>query len=302
MNTAEAELIITIGSVLSYIGTLFVVGTYYYVESLQKIPAFKIIFQIAVADFYYVSVGLFNMLYASKAGGTECEVIGFIAEHAALAASTWAYYFAYIMHGVFTQKIKNIKELREKFTRDAILLWLFPLVFAVIPLFFTGGYGYSYLYCWISETLSIEIYYTLVITVLYLPMGIQIVLLLVYYCKIYSAFKNSAENNEQKALIMELMFYPIGVVLNYLLSGIDRFINVGFGLNWLWFSYFHIFVKQSQGFLNALIYGYSSKVRAMIRNRKVRKDSDGTNNQTSLNQSFEMISTASKQRGSLVRV
>lgn len=300
MNTAESELIISIGSGLSYIGTIFVLGTYYYVEALQKIPAFRIIYQIAIADFYYVTVGLVNMLYASKTGGDECEAIGFIAEHAALAASTWAFYFSYTMYGVFTQKVRNVREMREKFFRDAVSVWLFPLIFAVIPLFFKGGYGYSFLYCWISETLPIEIYYTLVITVLYLPMGVQMVLMLVYYCKIYSAFKNSSDNSETKKLIIELMFYPIGVLLNYIISGMDRFINVGFGLNWLWFSYFHFFVKQSQGFINALVYGYSSKVREMIRNQRNKQVTD-TSSLISLSSSFEMMGTSGTKRGSYTK-
>jgi hypothetical protein len=276
MNTGESELIITVGSVLSYIGTLFVCGTY-----------------------YYVTVGIINMLYASKVGGYECEAIGFIAEHAALSASTWAFYFAYTMYGVFTHKVKNIREMRDKFVRDALLIWLFPLIFAIIPLFVSGGYGYSFLYCWISDIFPTDIYYALVVTVLYVPMGVQMVLMMIYYCKIYSAFKNTAgENNDTKALIVELMFYPVGVLLNYVISAMDRFINVGFGLNWLWFSYFHFFVKQSQGFINALVYGYSSKVRELIRNQK--KGAEGI--RVKLNSSFEMMNSSPAKRGSLPKV
>jgi hypothetical protein len=163
------------------------------------------------------------------------------------------------MYGFYVQRYSNKKELRRSFLKYTILSWLSPLIFAAVPLFL-NAYGPSNLYCWIQGQQLL-----LIIFLLYAPMGILLIMLVYFYCQIIRGLKVDATDSETKAMLYELLFYPIGVILNYLVSAFDRFFNIGLGWNILYIAYFHLFVKQAQGFINALVYGGSSKVRKAIK-------------------------------------
>ena len=170
------------------------------------------------------------------------------------------------MYGFYVHKFKSQRDVRRKFLKYSVISWFSPLIPSILGLYF-DGYGPSALYCWIKSQELV-----LIIALLYAPMGILVILLIYFYARIVFSLRHQSSDSETRAMLFELLFYPIGVILNYLISAFDRFLNIGLGWNWVWFAYFHLFVKQAQGFVNALVYGGSSKVRkaikASIKNRK----------------------------------
>ena len=60
-------------------------------------------------------------------------------------------------------------------------------------------------------------------------------------------------------------------MLTYSVAAGDRFINIEFQGQYIWVLRAHIFLQQSQGFLNAIIYGCNKKVREQIKQQFTKK-------------------------------
>lgn len=195
-------LVIVIASLFSFVGILSIMVSYLSVREFQRNTAMKIIFQLACSDLYYIIVGFFNAYINYYITTYDCQIIGFFSQHASLVNPTWVFAFAYVLYGFYSKKYTSSVTIRRKLPQLIAACWLIPAFIALIPMFIDNGYGYSFLYCWISETLPIGEKLALMGALLYLPMYIEIGFIITYFYKIhYSITHTDVAMNDSRKLI-----------------------------------------------------------------------------------------------------
>lgn len=261
-------------SVLSLIGCIFIFWSYCTIKDLRKMTAFRMVFHLALADFFLTVNGLINV----NAGDVDhefCAVWAYFREHMALTSVLWPFVFAHTMHCFYNGRYKSQADLSKRFKYYAMFCWLGPILVSVIPIFF-NAYGSGAIYCWLwtdNHDLPVELIFMLSMIVFYGPITIIILFMVGYYINILRHMMKNP-STESKSAIYSLFFYPVAFFITYAFAAGDRFINLEFKGEYVWLLKGHILLQQTQGFLNAVIYGCSGKVREQIKNHFDKKKKD----------------------------
>jgi hypothetical protein len=135
-------------SILSILGSLFMMGCYLFVKELNKTPIFAFIANLALADLLLTIDGLPNLLYPESTliEGNYCSILGGIRQLNYASSYLWAFSFGQIMWNFFRGDYVNQKDIKQNYPKYLILNWSLSLLAAGIPYIF-GAYGPSLLFC-----------------------------------------------------------------------------------------------------------------------------------------------------------
>ena len=115
-----------------------------------------------------------------------------------------------------------------------------------------SGYGHNYSYCFYNSTRHGVL---LRILMVYLPIWTSIVVFIISYYKVYSYARLLELGNEKKAILRNLMFYPLTLIIVYLPLSTVRIVEFFYGDCLLyWYIVASIAIFSLHGLMNAYIY------------------------------------------------
>ncbi|ETO09082.1 hypothetical protein RFI_28304, partial [Reticulomyxa filosa] len=177
------------GSALSFLGSLFIMTTYLWNQSLQKL-AFQLLFYVSIADI----IRSFGNLWGNLSDGNACKAQGFLSEFGGVASFFWIGFISVIMYGIVFEKGRWDTVTVEKLKRRAHwMIWPFALILAILPLT-TDSYEDTGGWCFIGhESISQVWAFLCFYGWLWLVMLGTVIL----YCRLYSKLTDLQLNKLQ---------------------------------------------------------------------------------------------------------
>lgn len=250
-----------VGTALSCAGFLFILVTFIGIPTLRRKVPCRMVMNLAVMDFILSLCGIVNS-NAQKFDIEHhnlCVTLGVIRSYTGLASSLWILMFSITMYE-FMFKDKYKLSFRSE-VRNYIVCYILPIFPTFIPLFF-DAYGNAGTYCWIKQ--GSNMLGTMII--LQIPVTLIIMGVLLVYVTIACKLRHVVVSDSIWKLMLQFALYPIGLILCTLCSWLNRYYNQSFmGGSIVWISIVHVFVRQSQVLVNALIYGLNPTVRHQIK-------------------------------------
>ncbi|OQR81760.1 hypothetical protein THRCLA_11429 [Thraustotheca clavata] len=270
-------------STLSLFGCAFIFS-HAFKSYCQREPidfTMRMIIVMSIIDLFDAGFKLFGTYSYSYRG--LCNVQGFVMNAAGIAAVSW---LACMSHSWYSWVVKRDCEatLRRWFVVYLIVSFLPPLVVSLY-LGMTGKYGPASFYCWISDEykgMRITFFFSWIIaSALFI---LLMCLLVIFDAKRRAQQQENVEAQTSLASIYnKLAAYVSVYIFVWGPSLINRFVE------WqrseddppiLWLLGLHIICNNSQGFLNAMIYG--GAFRILLRALRFHENSEMESLRTSL--------------------
>ncbi|KRX01860.1 hypothetical protein PPERSA_00482 [Pseudocohnilembus persalinus] len=191
-----------------------------------------------------------------------CKVQAFLINYGELSSILWTTVIAWVLYQkIVIQRIQNYNQYEMKMFFYAYLI---PMFFSFIPIM-TEDYGNAGAWCWIrireNQKWRSQI---LRLFEFYLPLWIAFIYNGISMYKVYKFVKQRTQDRKEHNLVNKLKFYPLILIFCWSMGTIDRIFNFA-GQSYFTFHIFHILLAGLQGFINAMVYGLTKKVRKEIR-------------------------------------
>jgi len=271
MNAQEYEdedvyLFGLIVSILSLLGCLFMMLSYWFVYELRRLPAYKLIFNLALADFLLTLNGLFTIQFPSPTlNDNFCYIWGIYRQYAMIASFCWPFLFGHVLFAFYHGRFRSSRDIHNRFYLITLFGWGLPILFTIIPIFF-DAYGDAHFYCWLDEEKFLrdpDVWVYLVFGCFYIPIFLLGLIVSFYYFKIIVSVCRTRK--EERPPLLELLFYPGLFLIRVALTAVDRFWDLNNTRDIYWMFTSHLILGQAQGFLNFVAYGMSERVRNAIK-------------------------------------
>eukprot|EP01089_Gocevia_fonbrunei_P000930 TRINITY_DN10903_c0_g1_i1.p1 TRINITY_DN10903_c0_g1~~TRINITY_DN10903_c0_g1_i1.p1 ORF type:complete len:396 (-),score=31.02 TRINITY_DN10903_c0_g1_i1:140-1327(-) len=277
MSPAEAKLasdpvihiLLLISSSLSFIGaTTIILGTQLtWFRSLQKhYLAIRLILWLSFCDFVvsgvYVFVAISSLSghsdFFSSSSEIVCILQALIAEYFQLASFGWTISFAYALWSLHvTKRTWNDSQRKTVLKRlewgAHLLSWIGPLP-SVVILAALHQYGPAGPWCWIQSDDSEGDIFRFVF--FYIPLWLSATFLTLVYLRVScTVSKKNADNIPHRVSLYLLIF-----LFCYTPGTINRIQNWVSPEPWFWLECLQATTDPLQGFLNCLIYGWTTPI------------------------------------------
>jgi len=271
--------IVTAGtSAVSLLGCLFIICAYLYFKEIRNLP-FKLVFYLSINDAIH---SLVFMIPYGHDGSPICYIQAVGVTSTSLAEALLTVEIALVLY-VAVVKEKPVEKLEKWFTRFALTA---SVVAGALP-FTTNSYGDSGGWCWIpDETRNIP----WVVITFYGPLWVIIAFNIYAYFSVIQKIKAqlnmfSGKEESSRQLVKKLKFYPIILVVCFLVATIDRIYNfIHFGEpNYILTIIAGFFICLT-GILNAIVYGLTYAVQQQLRRACLRRRYSSLNSEYSLSE------------------
>ena len=271
INLLTRNIISTISSSASIIGSLFIIISYFKFKNLRGPPyILTLVVYLALSDLLGAISGIWIPLDVSlptdlnntddyeNLSTNYCRYMGFITQFANLSSLNWTGAFAWTLYQfIVLKKLDTVNKMENYYV---IIGFGVPMIWALALWFFYSpegaAFGYNPPACWIEfssgnhDTLFLFVGY-------YMPLIIVFVFNLVCYIGIIAVLVRDGVNF---GWTLQFLVYPLILFLCTIFAWLDRWLQqVGHENNLT--SYLHVFFFQLQGFLNFIVYGYNENVR-----------------------------------------
>jgi 7 transmembrane receptor (Secretin family). len=248
----------------SLIGSVAVLLIFTCVPETRKNFFFNIGFYISLSDLIF-GISTIYVQDPNEIDTQVCQILGMGREFGMLASIVWTNIISWCVFKTLNNSVSDEELFKDQWFYLG-LGYVPALLLSILPLFvYPEIYGPNDIYCWLSS--SEKHIFAITAIGYYIPFAISFLLCMIWYCrtlKLIKAFITFRISRE----FLKLMLYPIILFLCNIGAIVDYF-YVGFvdskGLLWLQFTY--VIVRQSQGFLNALVYANNYGVRNAIKRR-----------------------------------
>lgn len=298
---AATQGVATFVSVLSFLGSLFIITCYFYFKNLRKF-AFKLVAILSLTDLLNQGVDMFISVPASEleqinSGAIEvtglCYAQAILNSYFELSSVLWTTAIAATVYMFVSQRMST-EAVEGRLKYFIAYCCGIPLLLAILPLT-DKAYGASGAWCWIK---SDKIAWTFVI--FYIPLWLCWIINCAVYFRTYSILSRTIEastatrvnvnqNDESvsangaiptavavvapidesetklKRILNQLQWYPIVLICVWLFASINRVYEAANGGKQIFALFFlHKVMSSSQGLLNALVYGLSDGVKTAV--------------------------------------
>lgn len=239
----------------SLVGCLFIMVCYWRYADLRNF-AFTLVFWMSVTDLIFSIGNIMGDVNGTSYPATDlCKFQGVLRSFGNLSSLIWAVSIAFTLHLCYLQQRIQFSPA----TADSILpyfhlaCWIPTVVLTFLP-FSTDSYVDSGGWCSLSPTwIWIQFFGPLVIGV-------------VYCCWVYYAIYKKLISNPQTSeseLVSRVKYYPAVLIVSKFFAILDRFLRLG-DVYWVPLACLHVAFSASQGWMNAVVYGMTDRVRKKI--------------------------------------
>eukprot|EP00483_Globobulimina_turgida_P009865 UN09884 len=167
------------GSVLSMIGSLFIVINYFMLSSLRNNFAFKLLLWVAITDL----IDAVGSIVPVDENGTLCILQSMTKQFGDNGSLAWVVAIAWtIYHLANAQQIPTKPELNRSLKKMHVVIWTITIITTILPLT-TNSYGVAGGWCWIKDETTVGTMWRYVL--FYVPLWICIIYMIVVYAKVW---------------------------------------------------------------------------------------------------------------------
>ena len=256
--------ILLVANILSALGSSFIISIYLSFESLKKF-AFTLIFVLAVLDLFN-SIGFIIPAYDSQSSSPECQAQAALTNFFTILGVFWAGYIALSLYIILA---KN-KTYPEKYWKHSLLvLTIISIVFTITPII-TNSYGKVAGWCWIKQTGKIDSGFYERNFLFFIPLWLTIMFIIALYISLLRVLRHNYNDEcTIKSLNKKLTYYPIILVFSFLPYTVKAVIELSdaglLGEREYEFTIIAGVFRALNGFLNAIVYGYTKKVKGLLK-------------------------------------
>lgn len=260
-------------NILSIIGSLFIIVIFLSFRSLQKF-AFTLVFILAILDLFN-SIAFCIPTYSADDSSPECQIQGILSNFFTLIGVLWTGYIAFSLYYILA---KN-QIFPEKYWKHSLIgLILICTVNTVIPII-TNTYGTVAGWCWIVQTNDLDTGFFERYFLFFIPLWLTVIFIILLYVKVLKVLRaNYNDESTVKSLNKKLTYYPVILIvcfLPYTIKALLELNEVKFAEDYqVEFTIVAGAFRSLNGFLNALVYGNTKKVRSLLRNKKEDKEEE----------------------------
>ena len=240
---ALIELVNWSSAILSIVGELFMMYSYYRLPNIRTFPM-KMVISLVASDFILSMSNVFNSF--SERG---CSFIGYMSTLGTISSGIWAVMILWVLHRQLVQYDPYLPKLYPRLLVINAVLSMIPLLVVMISQI-TGGeitYINSYRFCGIYPDK-----YLFILTGI--PLIIIAILLFILAWKIMLAM-NAALEEGIRVDSKKLLRYPFTLLALLTPAALDRLFILIYGYPNFWLVLLHVGTESLGGFINALIYG-----------------------------------------------
>jgi hypothetical protein len=293
----------TFVSVLSFLGSLFIITCYLYFKNLRKF-AFKLVAILSLTDLLNQGVDMFisvppgeleQINNGSIDVSSRCYAQAILNSYFELSSVLWTTAIAATVYMFVSQRMST-EAVEGRLKYFIAYCCGIPFILSLLPLT-DKAYGASGAWCWVK---SDKIAWTFVI--FYIPLWVCWIYNCAVYCRTYSILSRTIEastatrvntnqnnantsststaavptaiavvapideaENKLKRILNQLQWYPIVLICVWLFASINRVYEAANGGKQIFALFFlHKVMSSSQGLLNALVYGLSDGVKLAV--------------------------------------
>ncbi|OMJ82522.1 hypothetical protein SteCoe_16747 [Stentor coeruleus] len=245
---------------LSIIGSLFICMMYYRYLILRTF-LFKLVLILTIFDIFS-SIGFLLPTYNLKSSESLCLTQALTINFFTSASVYWTGFIAISLYFIIVKSRLYI----ENYTKHAVICVLsLCFILSAIPLF-TKSYGKNLSWCWINQTSNIDSGFFERYFMFFIPLWVLVIINTLLFIKVSKRLKISKDSDGSRSLLnKKLKFYPLVLIICFLPLTLDsclRYGNFGFvEKNEFVISIVVGFIRGFYGFANALVYGFTKKVR-----------------------------------------
>lgn len=245
---------------LSLLGCLFILLVYLFFKEL-RVFAFKLVLHMTLCD----SIRCLGFLL-QHADSSLCETQGVLIQAGSLGSILWNGVIARTLYLSVVAEIRDVEKKEGRFTAGVYAL---VALLTGLP-WITRSYGDAVGWCWIKgddgkDYLMGNIWRGVCF---YLPLFLVFLNNFYSYYHVISTLRSNFSHPEVSSLINKLRFYPIILILCYILVLSKRIYNLAQpSINDFPFAVIAALSLGSIGFIDAVIYGFNPTVRGVIRQR-----------------------------------
>eukprot|EP01113_Clastostelium_recurvatum_P047927 TRINITY_DN8622_c0_g1_i4.p1 TRINITY_DN8622_c0_g1~~TRINITY_DN8622_c0_g1_i4.p1 ORF type:complete len:352 (-),score=32.56 TRINITY_DN8622_c0_g1_i4:433-1449(-) len=281
--------IITPSVVLSILGSSFVILSYVlFKEYRNKSAHHFVICCMAISDCLYLAA--FYSGFFTPSSGWVCTSSAYFLQFASTSSWTWPAVFAIRL--LFSNTFEMAHTSRGTVSMDLfthITGWVLPM-FVSILCGMMGLYGHAqegvHAWCWIDDAHpSAQIFLGNGLVVITFSVELSVLALLLYSLRDTGAGGFTPLQSQRKTVTTRLCLFLVVPPLCWTWAVADRVVVLLLGHKVGWLSYMHIIMGPSQGFFNALVYGFDPELiilwrKAIGLKTSIKKVHDADRNKT----------------------
>ena len=250
---------------LSIIGCLFICVVFIICKTLHQY-SFKMIFILSLFDIGS-SVAFLIPTYDRSANDSECMAQAIILNFFTLSGVLWTTYIAISLYSII---VRNNMFFEKYFKHTLVFIIVICLIVTMIP-YFTESYGRVSGWCWInSDRQKIGFFERLFL--FFIPLWLFIIFnLSLYIIIIRKMSTNLSDESVIKSLSKKLTYYPITLVICFLPYTLKALLEIFDYQSIQKYEFILTLVsgisRSIVGFLNAIVYGNTKKIKRAIKQR-----------------------------------
>jgi len=237
--------------------------TYHCFNTKNKTIALKLIFAVALSDFFY-SISNILTAFENEENNTICQVDAFLRQVSVCASIFWVTCTAIICYKSSTSwRLFN----QNRFFKQALVIGTFLCIFPTLLPFIYKRMAYSNgkFFCVISYAPSVTTK-SEILTIFMLLEGLPILagffVSLVAYALAIRNVKRASQGyiNQMEINMYRLFWYPGLIFLTFMPCFIDYLFQIYLGDSPVYVEIVHLLLTHSLGFNNALLYGFQRRL------------------------------------------
>jgi len=230
----------------------------------------RMVSQLALADLCFAIGNLLGDAgtYGSVNGfQIACYVQGIMRAWGAICSMFLSAAIAFVLHIKVLRPTSNyFRDVDPYGAKLATFCWVFSFVLSIGPVF-TRSYGEVGGFCWIVNTNDVnvtwryaQVYFWMFLTVIYCA--------IVWFAisrKLRALSPDMGSETERRAIASKLVWYPLILVITRFPGLIERLLDTIGHMSFFWLSVTHTTLSNSNGWLNAIVYGMTPFIKLRIK-------------------------------------
>jgi hypothetical protein len=268
LDTTQREYVYFVNlatNILSILGCMFILLVYCFFPTLHTFP-FKLVLILSIFDLCN-SIGFAIPTYSTESSNNLlCLAQSIMINYFTLASILWILFIAFCLYFIIVRSILYM----HKFLIAAFIAVLILSGCTTMAPIITHSYHSVSGWCWIRQTSNFDTGFYERYALFFIPVWVIIFLVIFLYSSVSRRLKLSQNiDKDKRSLNRKLKNYPILMVLCFLpytVKSILDFMTIdNNGTDYeFWFTMICGFLRGINGFLNAILYGLTKKVRKNI--------------------------------------
>lgn len=254
---------------LSAMGSTFTIVMYARYPDLRSL-SYRIIMWIGVCDLLFTLSQWAAMLANPRHWDHEytsatCTAEAVFAQFLNLASILWTVVISVLLHTSITDQVLGLTSSTIEGHLPVLhaAVWGTSALLTILP-GITDSYGWADGWCWITDR-GLGTFWRFF--TFYFPLALAFAYILYINSRLRAQIllwrASATEDSAQIQTLTRLRLYPLAVLVAWFWAYVNRIYQV-WGPAVFWMALLHVLFSTLQGFFNALIYGYSPRVRAKL--------------------------------------